>query len=94
MLYSRHSLNRWVHELLGRGYEYSDSDSDAPVTRFFSKRKLRTLFDGFGTCSFRKRYLFTSAYGPVSYLLPRRVKDWLGRLLGWHWLITCEKLSE
>ena len=92
MLYSRHSLNRWVHQLLGRGFENSGEDrDDAPVTRFYSRRELDELFRSFERCTFRKRYLFGAGYRPVAYFVPRFLNDALGRALGWHWLITARK---
>jgi ubiquinone/menaquinone biosynthesis C-methylase UbiE len=92
MLYSRYSLNRLVHRILGRGYEYSrDKQSDAPVTRVYSAKELGCLFRDYVDCSFRKRYLFGVGYRPVADLVPRGVNDLLGRILGWHWLIVGAK---
>jgi hypothetical protein len=66
-------------------------DIDAPVTRVYSRNELRNLFHVFGSCTFRKRYLFGVGYQPIASLVPQRLNDALGRLWGWHWLITGSK---
>lgn len=91
MLYSRYSLNRLVHEILSAPYEASKGNGDAPVTRVYSKQELKILFRDFVNCRFRKRYLFGAGWRPVSDFIPNWVNDFIGRALGWHWLIVAQK---
>lgn len=93
MLYSRVSLNHFVHQVLQAPYEktFKSKFKDAPVTRAYTKRELQALFGGFGLARFSKRYLFGAGYKPVSYLVPNFANDLLGRLMGWHWMIRAQK---
>ncbi|MBZ0110908.1 MAG: class I SAM-dependent methyltransferase [Thermoanaerobaculia bacterium] len=92
MLYSKHSLNHWVHQALGKGYETSkDPEDDAPVSRCYSKRDLGRLLQSFSSVHLRKRYLFGAGYRPLAYLVPSQLNDLVGRVLGWHWLVVAVK---
>lgn len=92
MLYSRISLNYFVHWMLRKPYEnHREDGTDAPVTRAYTKRELRDLFCKFSESSFRKRYLFGAGYRPIANFVPTFVNDLLGRAIGWHWLIGARK---
>lgn len=93
MLYSKYSLNHFVHQVLRAPYEKSLSrpSDDAPVTRVYAQADLEVLFSKFSHHSFRKEYLFGAGWKPVVYCVPQSVNRMLGKALGWHWLIVAEK---
>lgn len=95
MLYSRYSLNFYVHKIFNRPFEYAKNPAlDAPVTRAYSQRELQRLFSDFVECAFRKRYLFGAGYKPIASLIPTFLNDWMGKRVGWHWLIRARKAQE
>ena len=92
MLYSRYSLNNFVHVLLRVPYESPrDWKTDAPITRTFSKREVEILLRRFANLRIEKRYLFGAGWRPISNIMPQFLNDALGRWLGWHWLIEAQK---
>jgi ubiquinone/menaquinone biosynthesis C-methylase UbiE len=92
MLYSRYSLNNFVHVLLRLPYESPrDWKIDAPVTQTVSKREIHDLLHRFAEVRAEKRYLFGAGWKPLSDWVPVAVNDALGRALGWHWMIEARK---
>ena len=92
MLYSKYSLNNFVHVLFRIPYESPrDWSTDAPVTRTFSKREVKHLMRYFEQVRIEKRYLFGAGWRPLSDIVPGSINDVLGRVAGWHWLIAGRK---
>jgi len=92
MLYSRYSLNNLVHVLLRIPYESPRNwQTDAPITRTFSKRELQHLLRNFAQVHVKKAYLFGAGWRPLADIVPQWVNSSLGRFLGWHWMIEAQK---
>jgi hypothetical protein len=92
MLYSRYSLNNFMHVLLRIPYESPRSwKTDAPITRTFSKREVRGLLQHFTQVRIAKAYLFGAGWRPLADIIPQWINASLGRFLGWHWMIEAQK---
>jgi ubiquinone/menaquinone biosynthesis C-methylase UbiE len=92
MLYHRNSLVNLVHKLLRLPYESPrDRSDDCPVVYTFSKRSAKRLFRNFSRVEVHADYPFTFGFGPLGSKLPRPVLKALGRLFGWHLMISAER---
>ena len=92
MLYSRYSLNNFMHVLLRVPYESPRNwKTDAPITRTFSKREVRCLLQDFTQVRIDKAYLFGAGWRPLADIVPQWMNSSLGRFLGWHWMIEAQK---
>lgn len=89
MLYHRHSLNEWVHRLLGVPFE--ERDELCPVVRRYSVDEVRELFRGFQHVEVGIDYLYGEGYGRLFHLTPRWLYDILSRRWGWHLMISAVK---
>jgi hypothetical protein len=54
----------------------------------FSRRDVKRLFGAFSTVSVQAAYPFTYGFGPLCTRLPLWIRRPLGRLMGWHLMIT------
>ena len=89
MLYHRHSLVNLVHRVLRLPYESPRDRTDhCPVVYTFSRRGARRLFGAFSEVSVRCEYPFTYGFGPLCTRSPLVLRRLLGRLIGWHLMIT------
>ncbi len=89
MLYARFSLVNFVHRLLRLPYESPRDHSDhCPVVYTFSRREVRKLFSQFSQVSVQADYPFTFGFGPLATRLPSWLLQPLGRVFGWHLMIT------
>lgn len=89
MLYHRHSLNEWVHRLLGVPFE--EKDELCPVVRRYSMDEVRQLFSRFSAVEVSPDFLFGEGYGILFKLLPVPLYRWLSRRMGWHLMIAAVK---
>ncbi|MCL2393448.1 MAG: hypothetical protein FWC87_02065, partial [Acidimicrobiaceae bacterium] len=89
MLYHNYSLVNLIHRVLRLPYESPrDRNDHCPVVYTFSRREVRELFGRFSTVSVSSAYPFTFGFGPRVNRLPLRIRRELGRLIGWHLMIT------
>jgi ubiquinone/menaquinone biosynthesis C-methylase UbiE len=89
MLYHRHSLVNLVHRLLRLPYESPrDRKDHCPVVYTFSRSEVRRLFGEFAAVSLHTDYPFTFGFGPLTTRLPLAARRALGRVIGWHLMIT------
>jgi SAM-dependent methyltransferase len=92
MLYHRWSLVNLVHKLLRLPYESpKDRGDHCPVVYTFSRRGVRRLFRQFSDVSVRTEYPFTFGFGSLGTRTPLWLRRPLGRLIGWHLMITAER---
>ncbi len=92
MLYSKHSLNNYVHVAFKIPYESpKDLSKDAPVTMTFSKKGIETLLCDFDNLQLQNEYLFGAGWRPLSDIVPTFVNSALGKVMGWHWMIEGNK---
>jgi hypothetical protein len=54
----------------------------------FSRRGARRLFRDFPSVSVHAEYPFTFGFGPLGMRLPLWIRRPLGRIIGWHLMIT------
>jgi hypothetical protein len=89
MLYHKWSLVNLVHRLFRLPYESPrDRNDHCPVVYTFSRRGVSQLFGAFSQVSVRAEYPFTYGFGPLCTRLPLWVRRPLGRVMGWHLMIT------
>ena len=89
MLYHRNSLVNLMHWALRLPYESPRGRKDhCPVVYTFSRSGVRTLFRDFASVKVRSEYPFTYGFGPLTTKLPLGVRRRLGRVIGWHLMIT------
>jgi SAM-dependent methyltransferase len=89
MLYGRYSLVNLVHRALRLPYESPrDRHDHCPVVYTFSRQEARALFGQFNRVSVRAEYPFTYGFGPLAMRLPLQIRRPLGRVIGWHLMIT------
>jgi len=92
MLYHRTSLVNAVHKLFRLPYESPrDRDDDCPVVYTFTRKSAKALFKDFSRVTVHAEYPFTFGFGPLGSKLPRPVLKALGRVIGWHLMITAER---
>jgi ubiquinone/menaquinone biosynthesis C-methylase UbiE len=92
MLYHRDSLVNLVHRLLRLPYESPrDRNDHCPVVYTFSRRGVRRLFGRFSRVEVCSAYPFTYGFGPLGSRLPAWLLRPLGRLIGWHLVITATR---
>lgn len=92
MLYHRDSLVNLVHKVLRLPYESPrDRRDHCPVVYTFSRREARRLFGGFSHVSVRAEYPFTHGFGPLGSRTPLWFRRALGRVIGWHLMITAKR---
>jgi 2-polyprenyl-3-methyl-5-hydroxy-6-metoxy-1,4-benzoquinol methylase len=92
MLYHRNSLVNLVHKVLRLPYESpKDRTDDCPVVYTFSRSSAKALFREFAHVEVHADYPFTFGFGPLGSRLPRPVLKALGRLIGWHLMITAQR---
>jgi SAM-dependent methyltransferase len=89
MLYHRWSLVNLVHSALRLPYESPRHRRDhCPVVSTFGRRAARQLFGSFSTVEVHSAYPFTYGFGPLCTRLPLPIRRLLGRVMGWHLMIT------
>lgn len=92
MLYAKWSLVNLVHRVFRLPYESPrDRKDHCPVVYTFSKREVRKLFRQFKSVSVQADYPFTFGFGPLGTRTPLALRRLLGRLFGWHLMITATK---
>jgi ubiquinone/menaquinone biosynthesis C-methylase UbiE len=89
MLYHRYSLVNLVHRALRLPYESPrDRKDHCPVVYTLSRGQARRLFGDFARVSIHSDYPFTFGFGPLATRTPLWVRRALGRVIGWHLMIT------
>jgi len=89
MLYHRNSLVNLMHRALRLPYESPrDRKDHCPVVYTFSRSGVRELFRDFASVEVHSDYPFTYGFGPLTTKLPLGVRRRLGRVIGWHLMIT------
>jgi ubiquinone/menaquinone biosynthesis C-methylase UbiE len=89
MLYHRDSLVNLVHRVLRLPFESPrDRKDHCPVVYTFSRAAVRRLFADFASVSVHADYPFTFGFGPLATHSPLLVRRALGRVIGWHLMIT------
>jgi SAM-dependent methyltransferase len=89
MLYHRNSLVNLMHRALRLPYESPrDRKDHCPVVYTFSRSGVRELFRDFASVKVHSEYPFTYGFGPLTTKLPLGVRRRLGRVIGWHLMIT------
>ena len=89
MLYARYSLVNLVHRVLRLPYESPrDRHDHCPVVYTFSRHEARALFGEFSRVSVHADYPFTYGFGPLASRLPVQIRRPLGRVIGWHLMIS------
>jgi ubiquinone/menaquinone biosynthesis C-methylase UbiE len=89
MLYHRWSLVNLVHRTLRLPYESPRNRKDhCPVVYTFSRRTAGRLFAQFSDVSVTAAYPFTYGFGSVGTRSPLWLRRSLGRVIGWHLMIT------
>jgi SAM-dependent methyltransferase len=89
MLYHRNSLVNLMHQALRLPYESPrDRKDHCPVVYTFSRSGVRKLFRDFASVEVHSDYPFTYGFGPLATKLPLGVRRLLGRVIGWHLMIT------
>ena len=89
MLYHRNSLVNLMHWALRLPYESPrDRKDHCPVVYTFSRSGVRELFRDFASVKVHSDYPFTYGFGPLTTKLPLGVRRRLGRVIGWHLMIT------
>jgi len=92
MLYHKWSLVNLVHKLFRLPYESpKDRNDHCPVVYTFSRRGVRELFKSYSKVEVHAAYPFTYGFGPLCTKLPLWIRRPLGRLIGWHLMITATK---
>jgi SAM-dependent methyltransferase len=92
MLYHSWSLVNLVHRVFRLPYESpKDRGDHCPVVYTFSRRGVRDLFRAFSHVSVRADYPFTYGFGPLCTRLPVWIRRPLGRVIGWHLMITATR---
>ena len=89
MLYHRNSLVNLMHWVLRLPYESPrDRRDHCPVVYTFSRSGVRKLFRDFVSVEIHSDYPFTYGFGSLTTKLPLGVRRRLGRVIGWHLMIT------
>ena len=89
MLYHRNSLVNLMHRALRLPYESPrDRKDHCPVVYTFSRSGVRELFRDFTSVEVHSDYPFTYGFGPLTTKLPLGVRRRLGRVIGWHLMIS------
>jgi len=89
MLYHRNSLVNLMHRALRLPYESPrDRKDHCPVVYTFSRSGVRELFRDFASVEVHSDYPFTYGFGPLTTKLPLGVRRRLGRVIGWHLMIS------
>ena len=89
MLYHRNSLVNLMHRALRLPYESPrDRKDHCPVVYTFSRSGVRELFRDFASVEVHSDYPFTYGFGPLTTEFPLGVRRRLGRVIGWHLMIT------
>jgi SAM-dependent methyltransferase len=92
MLYHRWSLVNLVHRVFRLPYESPRNRKDhCPVVYTFSRRGAKELFGAFSEVSVQAAYPFTYGFGPLCTRLPLVMRRALGRVIGWHLMITATR---
>jgi len=89
MLYNRHSINEWVHQVTRIPFE--EKNECCPVARRFSRAEIQAMFSAFGRLEMHLDFVFGEGYGFLFRSTPRWLYNVLSRYLGWHWMITALK---
>ena len=89
MLYHRNSLVNLMHWALRLPYESPrDRKDHCPVVSTYSRSGVRELFRDFASVEVHSDYPFTYGFGPLTTEFPLGVRRRLGRVIGWHLMIT------
>jgi len=92
MLYHRDSLVNLVHRALRLPYESpTDRKDHCPVVYTFSRGGARRLFGDFTRVEVHADYPFTYGFGPLTTKLPLSARRPLGKVIGWHLMITATR---
>jgi hypothetical protein len=92
MLYHKWSLVNLVHKVFRLPYESpKDRNDHCPVVYTFSRRGVRELFRDYAKVEVHAAYPFTYGFGPLCTKLPLWLRRPLGRVIGWHLMITATK---
>ena len=89
MLYARDSLVNLVHRVLRLPYESPGIGTTIARSSTRSAGSgVRKLFREFPSVEVHADYPFTYGFGPLATRLPLAVRRPLGRVIGWHLMIT------
>ena len=89
MLYARDSLVNLVHKAFRLPYESpKDRKDHCPVVYTYSRKGVKELFRAFKDVDVHTEYPFTFGFGPLTTKTPLRVRQELGKAIGWHLMIT------
>jgi SAM-dependent methyltransferase len=92
MLYHRDSLVNFIHWALRLPYESpTDRKDHCPVVYTFSRGGARRLFGDFASVEVHADYPFTYGFGPLTTKLPLSARRPLGKVIGWHLMITATR---
>ena len=92
MIYARYSLVNAIHVLFRIPYESpKDLNDHAPVVIRSSKKEVYEFLQDFKAVSVHADYPFTYGMRIIGGWVPVGIKKLLGRLLGWHLMITASK---
>jgi SAM-dependent methyltransferase len=89
MLYHTYSIVNAVHRTFRLPYESPrDRDDHCPVVYTYSRRGIRELFNEFANVTVESAYPFTFGFGSVATNTPLPMRKALGRMVGWHLMLT------
>jgi len=85
-----------VADLISKYTEWDSQTADNinPLTKVYSRRQVRRMFDGFADVRISTHYLWPGHFGPLRRflpLVPRVVKRRLHRVVGWNLIVKAVK---
>ena len=92
LIYHRHSLNYFVHWILGKGFEnVADPDGQGTWAWHFTRRELANMIRPYADVRIKVDYLFGAGWGKIYDIFPKPLYLSLGKLFGWFVMAYCIK---
>ena len=90
MLYNTASFNYVIHRILNAPFDGNWKDR-CPIERSYYKSDIKKMFNSFDTLSIDVEYFMTTGFGIVWDMIPKPIHSFLGKKVGWHFVIKATK---
>lgn len=91
MLYNKISLNYVAHIITHTSFDAGFKGEKCPLEKTYKKSEVFSLFSSFSSVNITIEYLFGTGWGIINNFFPQKLHRLLGRIVGWHLLISAKK---